>query len=164
MSPMLSWATKFALRPVLWMATLLHIVWGTALILIPEKVVGITGVVGTTGLALFKGAPEFWGLVMLTSANIALIALVHEWKRYPVNAWTFWAFIPQQALLVASAISVVYFAAEGHYADGTVVAGGTWFIITDQLPKVILAILHPVGLLRMHLPILPESKVDGYVG
>ena len=146
------------MRPILWAATILHIAWGVALILIPTKVAH------TTGLHFFSTYPRAWGLVMLLSANIAFAALVHEWKGRPVNGWTFWAFIPQQSLLIVSAVAVVWFSLEGRFADGTVVPGGGWFVLIDQLPKILLAILHPVGLLRMHLPIFPEARVGGHVG
>lgn len=142
-------------RPVLWMATFLHAFWGVALILYPETVKL------TTGLAPFSPSPKIWGLAMFCSATLAAIALVYEVLGKKVNAWTFWCFLPQQAFLMVSACSVLYYVAIGHYASGTLLP--RLFIFTDQFPKILLATLHPLGVLRMHMGILPKRAFgDNY--
>ena len=151
---MLHFLARVPNRPILWMATILHLWWSIGLILIPERVAQ------GTGLYPFSAFPEVWGLAGLFSVFAASTALSREYERGP-SLGTFWAFIPQQAWLMVSAASVVYFVTQGHFADGTIVPGGGWFIWYDQLPKVLLAVLHPFGLLRMHLSILPKEKVNG---
>lgn len=142
-------------RPILWMATILHMFWGSMLIVYPDTVKL------TTGLAPFSFAPTAWGLAMVMSSTLAAIALVYEAQGKRVNAWTFWCFLPQQAFLMVSAFSVIYFVSIGHYASGTMLP--RLFIFTDQFPKIILAILHPLGVLRMHMGILPKRAFgDNY--
>jgi len=136
-------------RPVLWLTTALHLVWGAGLVLAPEVASR------TTGLAPFRDAPEFWGLVFLASATLAIGALIREVKGWGITAGTFFSFLPQQALLMVSAFSVLYYVDAGHFADGTVVPSAAVFIFVDQLPKVLLALMHPFGVLRMHRRILP---------
>jgi hypothetical protein len=135
------------------MATILHFVWGVSLVLIPNKVAL------TTGLAPFRKYPEAFGLLMLASAVCATLTLLHELTNHQVNRLTFWALIPQQVLLFISAYSVVFYVIEGHYASGTVLP--RWFIFMDQLPKILLAVLHPFGALRMHIPIFPPRVIAG---
>lgn len=141
-------------RPILWMATILHAFWAMGLILIPERIAT------STGLYPFSSEPRLFGIFGLVSAGLAFNALFREWEHGP-SIGTFWLFIPQQVGLMISAGSVIYFVSQGHFADGTIVPGGSWFIFMDQLPKVLLAALHPFGLLRMHLSILPKAKVEG---
>lgn len=136
-------------RPILGMATVLHYVWGCGLILIPGKVAR------TTGLWPYSQYPRTFGLLMLASATLALLALVHDGRKLNPNPWTFWAFMPQQAFLMISAGAALYFATQGHFADGTIVPGAGWFIFYDQLTKILLAIFHPFGVLRLNLPIFP---------
>lgn len=122
------------------------------MVLIPDAVAR------TTGLWPFSKAPEVFGLLMLASAWAAFSALVHDARRHAPNALTFWAFIPQQAFLMVTAGAALYFASQGHFADGTVVPGGGWFIFYDQVSKILLALFHPFGVLRMNLPIFPAHK------
>lgn len=139
-------------RPVLWMATLVHFFWGVGLVLIPDKVAR------TTGLWPYSQAPEVFGLLMLASATAAFTAIIHDARGLPANSLTFWAFIPQQAFLMVSAGACLYFASQGHFADGTVVPGGGWFILYDQIIKVMLALLHPFGVLRLNVAIFPAHS------
>lgn len=142
-------------RPVLWLVTLLHATWGTGLVLIPEKIRFVTS------LFPYSGFPRMWGLLMIFSAMLAVQALVYEGYTGQVRAATYWAFIPQQMFLMASAGSCIYFAfVAAHYADGTIVPNARQFIGNDQIVYVLLALLHPIGILRMHLSIFPLGKHD----
>jgi hypothetical protein len=145
-------------RPILWMATLLHLVTGVMLIIDPR-------VAQVTGLRVLAGSgtgtqPAFVGLVFVTSGLFALSALLRDLRVGPA-VWTFWAFIPQQALAFIMAAGAIYAVMKGFYSSGTVLPRS--FIFTDQLPKLLLALLHPFGVLRMHLDILP-MRVSGPMG
>lgn len=155
-----SWFARFIApsRPILGLATLLHFVWGVGLVLIPDKVAR------TTGLWPFSRAPEVFGLIMLASAALALSALIHDGRKLKPNALTFWAFIPQQALLMVTAGAALYFTTQGHFADGTTVPGGGWFIFYDQVSKILLALFHPFGVFRMNLPIFPAHGTPQIAG
>ena len=74
---------------------------------------------------------------MLLSALLALSVAVQR-----PGFLAIFALIPQQTLLVITAIGAVAFAAMGHYADGS---GGGLFIGADQLPRILLAISHSVA-------------------
>ncbi len=133
-------------RMILWFATFLHAAWGIMLILDP-------GAGRISGLFPFGASGQkaaILGLVCLGSSGLAVTALL----RHP-SAFTFAALLPQQVLLVASAVAVSYFAAVGHFGDG--VPRSHLFILADQFPKVLLALLHPVGLLDMHSNLIPEK-------
>jgi uncharacterized membrane protein YgcG len=145
-------------RPILWLATLLHLITGVMLIIDPR-------VAQVTGLKVLAGSgtgtqPALVGLVFVASALFALSALLRDLRAGPA-AWTFWAFLPQQALAFIMAAGAVYAVMRGFYSSGTVLPRS--FIFTDQLPKLLLAILHPFGVLRMHIDILP-LRVSGPVG
>jgi hypothetical protein len=136
-------------RPIIWMTTLLHILFGMVLVLIPEQVARVTSI------APYSRNPELFGLMFLASAALATSAVVHEMTTHSVNAWTFWAMIPQQMLLFISAGSVIFFVSQSHYASGTELPA--WFIFTDQFIVILLALFHPFGVIRMHAAILPDS-------
>ena len=77
---------------------------------------------------------------MLLSAVLALTVAVQR-----PGLLAIFALIPQQTLLVITAIGAVAFAAMGHYADGYQPSGGGLFIGADQLPRILLAISHSVA-------------------
>ena len=77
---------------------------------------------------------------MLLSALLALSVAVQR-----PGFLAIFALIPQQTLLVITAIGAVAFAAMGHYADGYQPSGGGLFIGADQLPRILLAISHSVA-------------------
>lgn len=133
-------------RPVLWMATGLHAAWGCMLVLDPP-----TGKISP----LFPFANRYTGaiaLVFLASAVMSGVALMVDYEKGP-SLGTFFALLPQMSLLIASAISVSYFACVGHYGDG--VPRDHLFILADQFPEILLAIFYPLGLLQMHAELIP---------
>jgi hypothetical protein len=131
---------------------------GVMLVLDP-RVSQVTGLKGLAGTGMGT-KPALVGLVFFAAGVIGFIALVKDMRTGP-NAWTFWSFLPQQALLFAVAGGAVYAILQGQYASGTVLPRS--FIFVDQLPKLLLAILHPLGVLRMHVDILP-MRVSGPMG
>jgi hypothetical protein len=154
----LSWFLHLPNRPILWLATALHFITGVMLIIDPR-------VSQVTGLKVLAGSgegtrPALVGLLFFASATLGLVALTRDARHGP-SAWTFWAFMPQQALLFIMTGGAIYAITQGAYSSGTVLPRS--FIFVDQLPKLLLAILHPLGVLRMHLSIMPE-KVTGPIG
>src|SRR5437762_1774654 len=100
-------------RPIIWLATILHYVWGVSLILSNDSIER------TTGLAFFSTFARLAGLLFLASAALATIALFQEATGRPVSLWTFWLLVPQQALLTVSASAAAYYVTQHHYASGT---------------------------------------------
>jgi hypothetical protein len=145
-------------RPILWMATLLHLITGIMLTIDPR--VGFV-----TGLRIFVGdgkgtQPALAGLLFVCAGLLGVAALWRDFRAGP-NAWTFWAFLPQQMLLFVIAGNAVFAIIQGHYSSGTVLPRS--FIFVDQLSKLLLTLLHPLGILSMHLRILP-ARVTGPIG
>ncbi len=140
-------------RPILLMTCVLHFAWGSLLIVFPGTVRF------TTPLYPYHKAAELFGLILVLSACTAFAALAYEAVTGKVNALTFWAFIPQQALQMVSAGSVLYFAfVARRYASGTLLP--VEFIFSDQIIEVLLALFHPLGLIRMHVKIFPNGSVE----
>lgn len=136
-------------RPILWLATGLHLGWGIMLVLDP----GAGRISALFPFAAHGQSAAVLGLLLIGSGVLATAALLHR-----PTPWTFVALLPQQTLLALSAIAVVYFAWVGHFGDG--VSRSNLFILADQWEKVLLALMHPFGLLRMHSNLIPK-KTDG---
>jgi hypothetical protein len=83
------------------------------------------------------------GGAMLTASVVALAAvLVHgaeNWLRLTL-------LLPQQLLLYVAAWGGLQAVVNGHYADG--VARPYEFILTDQLPLMLLAVVHTLSLIE----------------
>jgi hypothetical protein len=73
----------------------------------------------------------------------AVLALVFPFVRYPISSRTLTLMlVPQQFVLLTTAGAGLHAAAVGHYADGE---PRPWaFILTDQMPIIILAALYTV--------------------
>ena len=88
-------------------------------------------------------------LAVLLSASLAALFAIEEMDE---PLWRALALAPQQMLVLITAIGAGTEAVLGHYADGYVPDGGSLFIITDQLPRIILAIVHSVAIWRHMRP------------
>jgi hypothetical protein len=135
-------------RPILWMAVVLHLTYGIALIL-------DAGVARITALAAV--VPH---AIQGVAIGLILVAELGAWaltRRAP-SMHTLAALLPQQGVLTFSAVSALYYVAVGHYGDG--VPRSHLFILADQAPVILLALLHPWGLLRMHADIPRPTKED----
>lgn len=97
--------------------------------------------------ALF-GGPVTVTVVLLAAALLAQSAIVFRRlpPRRPLPAWLLLlALVPQQILLLVSAFGGIQAVVNGHYADGTV---RPWqFIIADQLPVILLALIYTAAML-----------------
>ena len=122
---------------VIYSASILHIV--EAFILAESKAAD-TSIPIASLLDAFGGHRITLVATMLVSA---LLALTVAGQRPGVLA--IFALIPQQTLLVITAIGAVAFAAMEHYADGYEPSGGGLFIGADQLPRILLALSHAVA-------------------
>jgi hypothetical protein len=96
----------------------------------------------------FTGGWEIATGVLLAAAVPAQPVV---WLPRRASRWPSWllllALTPQQLVLLISAVGGIHAAAAGHYADGTV---RPWqFIVTDQLPVILLAIIYTVAVLRL---------------
>jgi hypothetical protein len=135
------WSSTLQKRPtalvVIYSAAILHFV--EAFILAESKAADNSIPIASL-LDAFGGRRITLAATMLLSALLALSVAVQR-----PGLLAIFALIPQQTLLVITAIGAVAFAAMGHYADGYQPSGGGLFIGADQLPRILLAISHSVA-------------------
>jgi hypothetical protein len=124
---------------IVWGATLLHIVIGTLLLLNPAagRSTGPAEVVQFLGLT---GA----GIAMLTASVLAIGAIV---LRRAADWAIIGLLLPQQVLLYVAAWGGFQAILNGQYADG--VARPYEFILTDQLPIMLFALIHTLAVLEL---------------
>ena len=127
---------------VIWFAIVQHIVWGVLMLFSaePTKVTAIF-----TTFVVMHNRPA---LAMM----FIMVGLLSLWtmRRTTAESYDLWASMPQQFLLMASATGAIMAVVAGHFGDGAVYS--RWFIAADQLPAVLLAVLHTACLLRVFAP------------
>ena len=135
------WSSTLQKRPtalvVIYSAATLHLV--EAFILAQSKAAD-NSIPMASLLDAFGGRRITLTATMLLSALLALSVAVQR-----PGFLAIFTLIPQQTLLLITAIGAVAFAAMGHYADGYQPSGGGLFIGADQLPRILLAISHSVA-------------------
>jgi hypothetical protein len=127
-------------RYVILFASLLHIGWAVLLVINP------TAGQSTPVAIVIRvcGGPYRSAAVLVACA---LVAMVFPFKQHRVSATAMAGLlIPQQVILFMSAGAGIYAAANQRYADG--VARGHEFILADQLPVILLALLYSVVILE----------------
>lgn len=86
---------------------------------------------------------------IITSALLggtAAMAVLGIQKRGTTAGWLL--LLPQQILLIISAVGGIVAAALGHYADG--VTRPHLFIAADQLPGIVAAVCHTFAIIDLH--------------
>ena len=135
-------------RPIIWMATTLHVIWGLLLTLAPSF-----QNVKSFGFIFNLDASQLGTLFLLSSvASIAALA----WERAGrASLKTFWMLWPQQTLLILTAAAAIHSVIldQGGYSRVLLFAG--------QLPVILLAVFHPFGVLRMHWDIMEHRGENG---
>lgn len=121
-------------------AAVLHLAWAAILLAFPP--------VRTTAidwiLKMFGGYSTVAGLALAASAGLALSGL--RLRDHP--AGSFFMVLPQQFLVIVSAVGAISAMLAGHFADGVV--RPSEFIIADQAPAVLLAVLHAAALVERY--------------
>ncbi len=101
---------------------------------------------GTALHGIFNVFGSTTPLACLTAAGLAMASLIGV-SRNPVHG--FMLMMPQQCLLLLSAISAVVAIGDSQFADGIIRSRA--FIASDQLPAVLGAALHTVAMVRYAL-------------
>jgi hypothetical protein len=125
--------------------SVLHLAWTILLVLSASTAFStpVSGVISLTG-SRYAAA--------ITLGAAALLALFVGWlyrsERHSPATWTMTiGLVPQQFLLLVSALSGIRAIAVGHYSDGTARA---WeFIAGDQLPVIIITLLYTTAILAV---------------
>lgn len=125
---------------ILWYAIIIHYIWGGIL-------VATTRAMETAGLAdilrVFNNQKVAGG-VLLISSTLAIYGLTRK-ERGPLALA---CLIPQQALMILSAVSALTCIVVSRYADGVVRPRD--FIVIDQSPAIVAALCHTVALVDYH--------------
>jgi hypothetical protein len=133
--------SKVALgKYIILLASVLHLVWAGLLLF-------AAGAENSTPVAIISrlcGGPERAAAV-LAVVSIAALAFLYT-KRTKSNATVSALLVPQQLLLFLSAGAGLWSAIRESYADGVI---RDWaFILSDQLPVILLSILYTVVVLE----------------
>jgi hypothetical protein len=121
-------------------ASLLHLAWAVLLLVSPTA--GYSTPVAI--ITRVCGGPYRSAFVL---ATVAGVAMVFPFIRYRLtNRMMAALLIPQQLLLFMSAGAGLWAAVRETYADGVV--RGWPFILSDQLPVILLALLYTVAVLE----------------
>ena len=123
-------------------AVILHLSWGV-LLLLDDSAGWATAV---HSVLVWLGSTYATAAVMFAVA-IAAVAGLH--RRLAHSLWGVGLMLPQQAVLFMSAVGAIQAMALSSFADGVVRPNP--FIIADQLPAVLIAILHTIGILCYHV-------------
>jgi hypothetical protein len=126
-------------------ACLKHVTWGVLLFIDPDEVSQVTGV---HGIVESFGGPQLTAAILIA----ATVVVIYSWNK-PFAAL---AMIPQQFILYVIAVHVMFHMVTGTFADGTV--RSSIFLITDQLPALLLAVLHTVAIIEK--AIAPLQRID----
>lgn len=129
------WLERFVRNPVIALVCVLHFTWGIGLLASPDAFYSTP----LHGLSLLNPNRFSLGVTLLFTPLLALYGLTGRKPRHLL------ALMPQQFFLVASALvagRAIYLA---HYADG--VPRPAWFILTDQLATILLAVFHGSSLI-----------------
>ncbi len=128
-------ATKYNVLLIVY-ASIVHLVWG--------------------GIVLFSGTQRFTAATILIQwfpevgirsfilIVVALLAIAStQWIPAKYVAWRAGLLVPQQIVLLLSAIAILIAVAEGHFGDG--VPRSRPFILLDQLPWLMLATFYTIA-------------------
>lgn len=119
-------------------AVALHITWGLCML-------ADTSAAGGTALgALYRSFGNFTAPICFVAAVMALCAFKCRGRLVGVSL-----MLPQQFLLVISAVGAAHAMEVAHFADG--VERSRAFIISDQAPAVLASIGHTIAVLRYAL-------------
>lgn len=116
---------------VLWYAVALQGLWGVAL-LVSSNALRPTPL----GPVTYAMPHRLAGAIYVATSALAAMALRRSWSP----ARDMLALMPQQALLILSAVGSAQAILAGHYADG--VPRPHLFILIDQSPAVLMAAWH----------------------
>lgn len=122
---------------MIYYAVFLHGIWALMIIASEDPF-------GSTPVHVLEFGPRL--LTALLLGGTAAMAVVGIGKRGTTAGWLL--LLPQQVLLIVSAIGGIAAAALGHYADG--VTRPHLFIAADQLPGIVAAVCHTFAIIDLH--------------
>jgi hypothetical protein len=129
--------------------SVLQAIWGVLLLL--NQDIGYITALAVNIQKLNLSEPVL-GIIMIIAAALAFSRTIWNTPH-----WNILWFIPQQLLLVSSAIGALESAWHGYYPDGTLKHG--MFIFADQLPIILLAVKYSYLITRKPARDITYKKV-----
>lgn len=125
------------------LVSFMYVAWAVLLISLPAA----AHATPVSPIATLLGGRIVTIAILLGAAVLAQGAVWFHRRRTLLDHLLILALIPQQLLLLVSAFGGIRAAVDGHYADGTV---RPWqFIVADQLPVILLALVYTTAMLAM---------------
>jgi len=128
-------------RLIFYIVAAMHFAWGIGL-LISSKPLLTTGI---STIASFLHSFKLTGFVFLFAGLCGFIGVSKLFE----NTVNFFFFLPQQFLLMVSAICAVVCIYNGHFADGVIRSRD--FIFVDQSALIALTIAHSVAFINNYM-------------
>jgi hypothetical protein len=128
---------------IIWYAILLHYMW-SILLLVEPSTANITAINKIN--VVFGGNTVVTALFIFSIATLALYGLLkHEHYHYLNNYKTIFFIIPQQCLMMFTALGAVCAVYYSTFADGIV--RPRCFIAADQFPSILSCLLHTIAII-----------------
>ena len=128
---------------VLWSAVLLHLLWGVLILVSAAGTMRTSGISHLIFIAGYLGLGETalaWFLISI--ALLAAFAILLRNK----NLLSYVTLIAlQQAVIMLSAAGGIEGALLGQFANGYVPPNAHLFILADQMPSILVAVVHTVA-------------------
>ena len=134
---------RFAFQNASWVmvtyASCLHYAWAVILVVtgLPVQVTPVWG------MSVIVTSPYWLAVIFAVLATAAIVG-----GRYLEEPWGFLLMLPQQTVLIISALGVLTAVMRGMYADGTI--RPELFILADQIPALIAPPLYTVAILDVY--------------
>lgn len=135
---------KFSYKPLfedkmLWASIIYHLLFGIFILIAPN----VRHVTGSFVISRLFGDSDiiFYFLTSLTS--IAGLVIQTKWKFFSIIC-----LMPQQLFLNIALVGQITTIYAGVYPDGYPPVGGSYFLLIDQLPALIMCIAHGFVMLK----------------
>jgi hypothetical protein len=138
--------SESAARYVIGLVSFMYVAWAVLLLWLPGAG-RATPVNPVSSLLSYRALAVAVFLGAAVAAQVAMWFHFHPRHAFLPDRFLVLALLPQQFLLLVSAFGGIRAAVLGHYADGTV---RPWqFIVADQLPVILLALIYTTAMLAM---------------
>lgn len=148
---------------IIWLAISVHALWGVLLLIYGSSVTGVTAIHHTTMLIADPTLLGWAYVAVAVSATAGMIGAFDRLTRSCLGGeWTHGVrlleLMPQQALLIFSAVGAAIAIGNSAFADG--VARSREFIAADQCQAILLAVFHTCAVLEPYVRRLRLSDAD----
>lgn len=126
---------------ILWCVTLHHLALAFGIVTTPSSLYTTPN----TAMLMLCGSSR---RLLVTALTVGAVSTGWLLVSRTVRTWHLWLGVVQQALLLATVVGTIYYASQGHYADGTPAPGA--HIFYDQSWSLFFGLGHIIGLYGLH--------------